>query len=432
MGKKVKKLILAFLFVLLLPTLTSCEKKSAVLTNSVEVKVAFWGSPEEIDIVTKSMAGWQKEHQDIKVRFEHTPYSGYDSKILTRVAGGAAPDVIAAESNYFVTFATRGVFLSLNQFIKEDATFKLDDFFPSIIDRFTVSGEVYAIPRDVAPFACVFYNKELFDQAGLPYPKDDWTWEDMLSMAQKLTKRDSSGRITQYGFYGWAWQNFIYGNGGSLVDDVKFPTKSTMDDPKTIEGLQFYSDLINKYEVMPTPLAMANSGMGIDMMFASGRLAIFWSGIWESPALREKYSFQWDVAMFPKNKVGGRKFGSGGTGYGIMKSTQYPKEAWEVVKALTSAEVQAEMAKRGLAQPALRSIATGPDWAENALPPANKKMLNEAVNYIVFDPFHSRWREIEAKFITPELDLVKSGKETAEQAIKKIIHKINALLQENE
>lgn len=420
--------------IFLLPFLTSCEQKPAPSNsaNAVEVKVAFWGSPEEIDIVTESMEGWQKEHQNIKVRFEHTPYSGYDSKILTRIAGGAAPDVIAAEANYFVTFATRGVFLGLNPFIKEDADFKLDDFFTSIIDRFTVGGEVYAIPRDVAPFACVFYNKALFDEAGLAYPHDDWTWDDMLTLAQELTKRDENGRITQYGFYGWAWQNFIYGNGGNLVDDVKFPAKSMLNDPKSIEGLQFYSDLINKYEVMPTPLAMANIGMGVDMMFASGRLAMFLSGIWETPALREKYDFEWDVAMFPKNREGVRKFGSGGTGYGIIKSTQHPKEAWEVVKALTSEPVQAEMARRGLAQPALRSVAKGPDWAESPLPPANKKMLNEAVNHIVFDPFHARWREIEAKFILPELDLVKSGKETAEEAARKIAPKMNALLQEKE
>ena len=428
------RLLSFFMLISLIPFLSSCEKKpvESKAGSAVEVKVAFWGSPEEIDIVTKSMEGWQKEHSEIQVRFEHTPYSGYDSKILTRVAGGAAPDVIAAEANYFVTFATRGVFLGLNQFIKQDANFKLDDFFGSIIDRFTVDGEVYAIPRDVAPFACVFYNKDLFDQAGLPYPTDDWTWDEMLELAKKLTKRDTSGRITQYGFYGWAWQNFIYGNGGDLVDNVKLPTKTLMDDPKSIEGLQFYSDLINKYEVMPTPLAMANLGMGVDMMFASGRLAMFLSGIWETPALREKYDFHWDVAMFPKNKTGVRRFGSGGTGYGVMKSTQHPKESWEVVKALTSAPVQAEMARRGLSQPALRSIASGPDWAENDLPPLNKKMLNEAVNYIVFDPFHAGWREIEAKYIIPELDLVKSGKETAEEAVKKIAPKINAMLQQSE
>ena len=108
------------------------------------------------------MKAWEETHPDIKVRFEHTPYSGYDSKILTRIAGGAAPDVIAAEVNYFVTFATRKVFADLAPFIKSDATFSLDDFFPSIVDRFSVGDAVYAIPRDVAPFACVYYNKDIF------------------------------------------------------------------------------------------------------------------------------------------------------------------------------------------------------------------------------------------------------------------------------
>ncbi len=421
--------------VLALCLLSGCGQKEAAQAENnspVEIKVAFWGSPEEIDIVTQSMQGWQKAHSNIRVRFEHAPYGGYDSKILTRIAGGAAPDVIAAEVNYFVTFATRGVFMSLNPFIKDDRDFSLEDFFQPIIDRFTVNGEVYAIPRDVAPFACVFYNKDLFDQAGLPYPTDDWTWDDLLRIAQALTKRDANGRPTQYGFYGWAWQNFIYGNGGSLVDDVKAPTKSTLDDPKSVEGLQFFSDLINKYKVMPTPVALANLGMGVDLMFASGRLGMFLSGIWETPGLRSKYSFRWDVAMFPKNPEGIRQFGSGGTGYGILRTSKYPREAWEVVKGLTSAEVQGELAERGLAQPSLRSVAMGEHWASNSLPPANKKMLNEAVNHIVFDPFHPRWREIEAKLILPEFDLVKSGKETAEEAARKLTPQVDQLLQESD
>ncbi len=415
-------------------TFWACDQKGVSRSPGagapVEIKVAFWGAPEEIDIITQSMAGWQKAHPNIQVRFEHTPYAGYDSKMLTRIAGGAAPDVIAAEVNYFVTFATKGVYLNLNPFVEADPDFSLNDFFDSIIERFTVDGNLYAVPRDVAPFACLFYNKDLFDQAQLPYPTDEWTWDDLLKNAQALTKRDASGRVTQYGFYGWAWQNFVYGNGGSLVDDVKSPTECTLDDPKSVEGLQFYSDLINKYHVMPTPLALANLGMGVDLMFASGRLAMFLSGIWETPSLRAKYSFEWDVAMFPKNREGIRRFGSGGTGYGILRTSKYPKEAWEVVKALTSEPVQSELAERGLAQPSLRSVALGEHWAESPLPPANKKMLNEAVNYIMFDPFHPRWREIEAKMITPELDLLKSGKETAEKAVRKIVPRINEILHE--
>lgn len=404
----------------------------------VPIKVAFWGSPEEVDIITHSIEDWQKAHREIKVIFEHTPYTGYDSKILTRIAGGAAPDIIATEVNYFVTFATKGVLENLTPFVEftqqNDPEFQtssfLNDFFPQIVDRFTVKGNLYAIPRDVAPFACVFYNKELFDQAGISYPTDDWTWDDLLKMARALTKRDSYGRITQYGFYGWAWQNFVYGNGGALVDDVRNPTRTLINDPRTISGLQFYADLANLYQVMPTPTALTNLGMGVDMMFASGRLAMFLSGIWETPLLRN-YNFKWDVAMFPKNREGIRAFGTGGSGYAILRTSKHKKEAWEVVRALTNPAAQARLAERGLAQPARISVAESKHWTGNSAPPQNKKMLNEAVQHIVFDPFHPRWREIEDKYLRPAFELVFSGKKTAEDAAAELEQKINTLLQGN-
>lgn len=399
------------------------------------VKVAFWGSPEEIDIITNSISEWQQNHPDIKIIFEHTPYSGYDSKILTRIAGGAAPDIIATEVDYFVTFATKGVLENLSPYLQKESMaeqgFNAEDFFPAIRDRFTVDGNLYAIPRDVAPFACVFYNKKLFDEAGISYPTDEWTWDDMLRMARAMTKTDEAGRTVQYGFYGWAWQNFIYGNGGALVDDVKNPTKTKIDDPRSIAGLQFYADMINLYKVMPTPVALANMGMGVDLMFSSGRLAMFLSGIWETPGLRN-YDFEWDVAMFPKGPNGDRAFGSGGSGYAILKSSKNKEAAWEVVKALTSAKGQAKLAKRGLAQPSRMSVAKGESWANDPLPPANKTMLNDAVQYVVFSPFHTKWREIQEKYISPQLDLVFNGKKTAAEVLTSLAPKVNQVLQSKE
>ncbi|MBU3758557.1 MAG: sugar ABC transporter substrate-binding protein [Candidatus Omnitrophica bacterium] len=393
-----------------------------------EIKVAFWGSPEEIEIITQSIKDWQAQNPEIKIVFEHTPYTGYDSKILTRIAGGAAPDIIATEVDYFVTFATKGVLENLTPYAQKDPEFSEESLFPTIRDRFTVNGDLYAIPRDVAPFACVFYNKKLFDEAGLAYPTDDWTWDDLLRMARALTKQDENGRTIQYGFYGWAWQNFIYGNGGALVDNVKNPTLTLVNDPKTVQGLQFYSDLINLYKVMPTPVALANLGMGIDLMFASGRLGMFLSGIWETPGLR-RYNFDWDVVMFPKNAQGVRAFGSGGSGYAILKSSKNKTEAWEVIKALTGAAGQRELARRGLAQPSLIEVAQSDAWAGNMEPPANKKMLNEAVNHIVFSPFDARWREIEQKFLLPKLDLVFNGKKTAAEVLQEVAPKMNEILQ---
>lgn len=394
----------------------------------IPIKVAFWGSAEEIQIITNSIQDWQAAHPNIKIVFEHTPYTGYDSKILTRIAGGAAPDIIATEVDYFVTFASKHVLEDLNPFVETDTEFSKQDFFPTILDRFTVDGKLFAVPRDVAPFACVFYNKKLFDEASLSYPNDNWTWDDLLRYARVLTKKDANGRVTQYGFYGWAWQNFIYGNGGALVDNIKKPTKTLIDDPRSIQGLQFYSDLSNLYQVMPTPVALANMGMGVDLMFASGRLGMFLSGIWETPGLRN-YNFEWDVALFPKNPQGIRSFGSGGTGYAILKTSKNKKEAWEVIKALTGPKGQEQLASKGLAQPSRVSVAEGPNWAKDPHPPANKKMLNEAVKFITFSPFHPNWREIEAKYLMPQLDLVFSGKKTAEEVLTSVAPQINAILQ---
>lgn len=182
---------------------------------------------------------------------------------------------------------------------------------------------------------------------------------------------------------------------------------------------------------MPTPMALANLGMGIDLMFSSGRLAMFMSGIWETPGLRN-YNFAWDVAMFPKNAQGIRGFGSGGSGYAILKSSKHKKEAWEVIKALTGAAGQEQLAKRGLAQPSRIAVAEGDSWAKDPQLPTNKKMLNEAVKYVVFSPFSEKWREIEEKYLRPELDLVFTGKKTAAESMSQLAPKLNALLQSSE
>ena len=422
-----------FSILLTIFVLTGCGSPVETGNKGVtEVKVSFWGTPEEINIITEALAPWQKQHPKIKIVFEHTPYTGYISKILTRIAGGAAPDIIATEVDYFVTFAVKGVLEDLTPYtIADPQGFDKNDFFPQIIDRFTYQGKLLAIPRDIAPFACVFYNKKVFDAAGVSYPTDDWTWSDMLRISRELTKKDSAGRVTQYGFYTWAWQNFIYGNGGGLVDDVKNPTKTLLGDDRSIMGLQFYADLSNLYETMPTPMAFMNFGMGEDRMFATGRIAMFLSGIWETPRFRN-YDFDWDVVMFPKNDKGIRAFGTGGTGYAILKSSRHKKEAWEVIKALTGPEGQAQFAKRGLAQPARISVAKSDAFAEDTSVPRNKKMLNEAVQYIVFSPFHPKWREIEEKYIRPKLDLIFNGKKTAAEAAKELVPEVNAQLQSSE
>lgn len=393
-----------------------------------KIRFAFWGTPEEIDIISTIIRDWEREHPDVDVILEHTPYGGYASKILTRIAGGDPPDIIAAEVSLFTNFWGKGIFLDLTDFVKEDEEFNLKDFFPQIVSHFTINGRIYGIPRDIAPFACIYYNKKIFDEAGVPYPTDDWSWDDLLRIAKKLTIYDEKGRVKRYGFYTWAWQNFVLSNGGGLVDDVKNPTQLLLDRPEAREGLQFYVDLILKHKVSPTPSALINMGMGVQMMFMTGKLAMFGSGIWETPILRKIKDFDWDVVMFPKGPTGIRRFATGGTAYCILRTCKDPKLAWEVVKALTSVEAMQKMAQTGLTQPARISVAEGPYWAGSEEKPLNKGMLNEAVKYVVFPPFHPKWREVEELLIKPELDLVFNGQETLDKALSKIVPKANKLL----
>lgn len=394
----------------------------------VEIRVAFWGSPDEVNIVTEIISRWQKTRPNIIVRLEHTPYRGYADKLLTRIAGRAAPDIICTEVDLFVTFQSKNVLLDLTPYIGNDPEFDMKDFYPQIISRFTVNNKLYAVPRDTAPFACVYYNKKLFDEAKVPYPTDDWDMADMLDKAKKLTKTDPDGRVTQYGFYAWAWMNFVYSFGGSLVDDVKNPKVCTLGSKESVEGLQFYSDLINKYKVQPSVTVMTNLAMGVQGMFMTGRLAMFSSGIWETPGLRKIQDFDWDVVMFPKGPTGKRGFGTGGSGYCILKESRYPKESFEVIKALSGKEAQMALAETGLAQPAMMSIAMSSLWANDGKIPYNKKMLDAAMKYVIYDPFTPAWREAKEMYIIPELDLLFGGKKTAKAAVAAFINKVNDLI----
>ncbi|MBM3254427.1 MAG: extracellular solute-binding protein, partial [Candidatus Omnitrophica bacterium] len=196
----------------------------------------------------------------------------------------------------------------------------------------------------------------------------------------------------------------------------------------TIEGIKFYVDLIHKHKVAPAPLDLGNLGIGAQQLFISGRLAMFSSGIWETPILRKIKDFDWDVAMFPKGPTGMRGFGTGGSAYCILKTTKHPREAWEVIKCLAGRESQIMLAEGGLAQPAIRDISEGEHWARSPKKPLNKKMLNEAVKYVTYEPFHPGWREIQDLYIGQEFDLVFNGTERVEDAVGKILPKINELL----
>ena len=420
------KRILAVFAVVMLVMAAGCGKPK----DTGAIRVMHWGDLIEMDNNKKIIADIKKK-TGIDVVQSRATANNYIEKVLTEAAAGMAPDVMFVEAGNFKAFAEKGLLVDLTELMKNDndKDFNIKDYYPEIVDRFTIDGKIYVIPRDIAPICVIYYNKKLFDEAGVPYPKDDWTWDEFLKTAQKLTKRDASGRMEQFGFLDeWTiWDAWVYSNGGSIVDDVKKPTKCVLDSKEAIEGVRFRADLSGKYGVAPSPSLIATTSMGIQgtaSVFMSGKAAMFYTGYWKAGYFRPITKFEWDIVMFPKSPKGIRKYPSGGSGYAITSQCKDKKKAWEVVKRFAGEQGQRFLSSQGGLQPAIMKLANSEQFLDDQ-PPKNKKIMLTAVKDIVFSPLTSDWEMMNTRYIAPQMDDIWNGKRDAAEVMKSITREIN-------
>lgn len=423
---KISKAVSLLVIILILSGLifTGC-KDTKIFKGKTILRAAYWGDIKEVDIITNSVKRFKEKNPGIDVQLEKLPAGdAYIEKMLTQIAGGNPPDVMFVNAERFIVFAEKGVLLSLNDFIKKD-NFPINKYYKKIVDKFTVKGNVYALPRDIAPICVIYYNKDLFDRAGVKYPTNDWTWDDLLKKSQKLTKGEGPNKIFGYADDWPIWDAWVLSNGGKYVDDIKNPKKCLLDSKEVLEALKFRQNLIYKYKVMPSLSNMsAMGGVGASDLFVQGKVAMFHSGIWKTPFFREIKNFRWDTVMFPKSSKGKRGFPLSGAGYAVLKSTKYPEAAWKLVTYLAGEEGQIELAQTGLAQPAIQEIAKSKNFLDDNSP-KSKAFLLEAVDYGTFAPDISSWTEILNRHFWPAMDKVWNGTSKPEEVIPDAVKKIN-------
>lgn len=278
-------------------------------------------------------------HPDIEVELIVTAsLNAYRDRIPAMYAGNVAPDVAMVHSSDFVAWV--GMFQSLDRFIERDGI-ALDEYFPFSIDAwrwepgsYTVGhGPLYAMPLTYQTVNMYMYNIEAFDEAGLAYPDDTWTWDTELDAAARLTRDfDGDGTADQVGFSGPGtiddWWARIWQAGGQFID-LEY-TESQVHTPEVMEALNFVVNL-------------RLSGVQVDVGgFVTGKAGLGIGGQWLVGTNRyhEVADFPWGVALHPKHPVTGiRTIGARPDGIGIMAHTKHPDEAWELVKFLTSEEV---------------------------------------------------------------------------------------------
>ena len=320
------------------------------------IKYSTWEVlPEQISVLKEITEMFEKEYPDIRVELELAAGAGGTRKILSQMAAGAAPDVFFWTNPRIPLLTTRGQLLDLTEFLERDKGL-IDEYFRKAIDGCRYRGKIYSLPHAVGVFG-LYYNKTLFDEEGLPYPGDGWTWEDYLDAAVKLTRdTDGDGKTDQFGtMIPEKWYAWVVANGGRLFNEEG--TKCLMDSPETLETLIFFSDLRFRYQVVPSLSQMVEfGGCGGIELFTMGKVAMFSMGSFATVDFLKKIKgFDWGVAPLPKGGV------SRPTTYSmacncISSQTKYPEEAWKFVKFYAGRDAQLVMARRKYNVPSLKSV----------------------------------------------------------------------------
>jgi multiple sugar transport system substrate-binding protein len=259
---------------------------SAVAAQDPTVIRVWTGSssPVENEFKEAQVAAFEEANPDVDVELQILP--SYDDQLQAAFASGDYPEVFTVNQFNFATQVDSGVIANGNDMIEN-----LDDFYPSLLAPFSVDGQVYCAPKDFSTLA-LFYNKDLFDAAGVAYPTAEWTWEDLTNAAQTLTLGDTVGISIAPDRN--RWMAFLYANGGAAFDA---DGNVVINSPEAVASLEYYAS----FQEAGTGNTPSNLDAGWNgEAFGRGNAAMTVEGNWGIGYLQETFpDLNWGVAELP-------------------------------------------------------------------------------------------------------------------------------------
>ncbi|MBE2184375.1 MAG: sugar ABC transporter substrate-binding protein [Anaerolineae bacterium] len=388
-----------------------------------EVTFVFW------DNTTETRAGWEahvarfnEQFPDITVNLIGVPggiWSDYLNGTATLIAGGEQPDIIWVATEGVRFLVDLGLMMPLNDLVDQDAE-QLEPYFEdtaeNLLNGFVIDEQLYFLPYSWNNMV-IYYNRNMFDAAGIDYPSDDWTRDDFLAAAQAMTAdNDNDGHNDQFGFSGSGGAMFftlpwVFANDTDIVtDDFCAPN---LTDPAVMDAIQFIYDMVYTYEIAPAPGTITNT----EIQFINGEIAMFGAGRWATGGMYREGFEDYDIALWPGNPDNTTEFGV--DGFGIFQSSQNVPAAWEFLKYMSSAEVQQGLVASVDSGSPLGNIPASRSVAEqlSQFPPDNYGAfygsLDGSVRPVTAPP---RFNELESIFIR-YVDLVMANEMSVEDAM---------------
>ncbi|SDN94122.1 multiple sugar transport system substrate-binding protein [Paenibacillus sp. yr247] len=355
----------------------------------VDLFIGYDSDPPTKKKMEEILAKFKTIHPEINIKTETAPYDQFYEKLTTQIAANSAPDVFQSDGTKVFGFAQRGVIRDITDMVNSDL--KKDEIYGLDFDK-TSDGKYWGVPQGIQVGA-LFYNKDLFDKAGVKYPTNDWTWDDLKAAAEKLTL-DASGKtatdpsfdktkVKQYGFTFFSSSrgafNILKAFGGGILDPSM--TKSIANSPENKKALEWMVDGMNR-KLFPNPA---------DLKAFQDNFKVFLSGssamqidIYAATTAMNGAGLNYDVAPLPKGPTGKRFAPVIANSWVINKKAddKKAKAAWEWIKYWAdNDDAQKEWTQVGEAVPVKKSVANSDMFLIKTTKPENKKVFLDSLAF---------------------------------------------------
>ncbi|MBK8249556.1 MAG: sugar ABC transporter substrate-binding protein [Gemmatimonadetes bacterium] len=397
------------------------------------LRMTSWQTPAENALDLPAIRAFEEAHPGVRVENEPVANQAeYREKVITSIASGAPPDVFLLDNIDVPAFVDASVLLDLRPFAPRVGV-SLDDYYPNVLEIFSRGPAVYAFPKGFSPVV-YYYNRALFEAAGIPEPTDGWSWEEFITTARALTRDlDGDGVTDQWGtavmrpFY--AWQALIWSGGGDILDASGQRASGALDSPKSIASLEFLTSLVLTHRVAPRPNAFRAVTGNESRLFYSGRLALLPSGHWLIPNIRPQLAagrLRLGVVSVPKAPgatVGTPLFASG---WSVPRNTTHRKLAVALAAALAGPDAQRERLEAGLELSAMPSVQDA--WTPNDSSGLDAAFVRQvASGRAPWGARIARFREVEAQLPDILDQVIIHGRSVGEVA-RDVARRLDAVL----
>jgi multiple sugar transport system substrate-binding protein len=411
--------------VILMVGLNGCGKEDEAPNGKKQIKLVHFYVDQK-ELWKRVAAEFAKAHPDYDVTVEAIPFGVYTTKIQAAAATGSAlGDVVLIDDWFAQELFKRDYTIALDDYFKRDL--KESDFYTQFFTVWRKGNQ--ASSRLMAMPACggvtaLFFNKDLFDAAGVTYPDSTWTYATLLGAAKKLTK--GSGAAKQWGFISdfgnsTGIDTYIYSNGGSILSsDLK---KSGLLSPESKQAVSSYVDLVRVHGVMPAP----DPSQSLGQKFMQGKVAMMLNFDVAKQELAHA-PFKWDIAEPPKGSAG-MMSRQNGQAFGVAKDCKNPEAAWELIKYIVTTPGDGINELFSTAMPLYKPLANSADYLEGN-PKCDRRALLRINEGKVFNLITPGWQEWRDHAFIPGMQEMLTGRLTVDEGLAQISRKIDQVLAE--